>query len=96
LPRDHARPGRSRRRIADAVPADPLAAAQALGQRPIEPAGSAVVHVFHAGTAMAQLGGAQPGAEAAGAARGLFAVGHQPDPSDRKSRSSSHHCAPAQ
>jgi hypothetical protein len=64
------------------VPVDPLGAAQALEQRPVEAAWDAVVHVFHAGIAMAQPGGAQPFLEAAGAAPGLFAVEHQSDPFD--------------
>jgi hypothetical protein len=65
-----------------AVPVDPLGAPEALEQRPVEAARGAVVHVFHAGVAVAQVGGAQPGLEAAGAAPGLFAVEHQPDPGD--------------
>ena len=56
--------------------------AEAQEQGTVEAAGRPVVHIFHAGVAMAQIGGAQAGLEATGAAPRLLSIEHQPDPGD--------------
>ena len=64
------------------MPVDPVSAPEAREHRPVEAARRATVHVLHTSIAVAQVGGAQPGLEAAGAAPGPLAVEHQPDPGD--------------
>ena len=65
-----------------AVPVDPPAGGRGSGTGHGRGRGRPVVHVLHAGVAVAQVGSAQSRLEAAGAAPGLLTVEHQPDPGD--------------